>query len=656
MMILALATLALHPAVNASLPTAAMPAADEYRKRGQGMTERFVPIEDMTLVCDSLPTEAENLAVGRFVREIRRVTGKSLPIACGVREGDHASIVVGNRATLGRYFVESGYRLPQGRETEDIANQSYVVDVLSPDGAKRPVVLAVGFGEQRTARGYLGTSYALGELLRRLDLRNGQWGFVLPSQPIIASPRMPNRTLYLMNSDNSNPGLSLEYFSDERLEDYVDHLVDARYSRISFWQWSRLYLYPGNAEDRRARNQRIHQVMRKLFDRARRRGLEIYHQLSPSHINLDMLPDDPKFVATGYYRRFSVCWSQPEARELARKMAQVEMEYYGPVDGYVVWFYDPGGCFCQDCATHQADRLFDQLMTVVNLAKTISPHAKFQAALWPTWAFPSNMQDIGFPGRGYTAEDVKAFVGDFLSKCLAQFGPRGLAILDSCEADNTNIYNGFVKPEEFQRNAFMYTVLGMASEHAYPFAAFKLRYLSEQMGKARDRGIEEGMLFIQYAATNYPGVFAFADTLYEDGATWEGTARRLASTFAKGDSQKLVLGLLTAMEEMACATSFDEMESAVRRADDAVTQMDRSRYFFGDRDWLKGYVKAQRYYLQLAQAVDEKAFTDILTRFKADLAAIPMYADYASQSLSPELAHNHVKTYWHVPTKGVTPQ
>jgi hypothetical protein len=644
--ILTLTTLALNAMAFPFISTE-RPVAKEILKRGQSMAEHFVPIAGITLACDPTPTEAENLAVCHFIREMQRITGHALPVSWGDHLGDQARILVGNRSTLSKYFIEGNYGLSLGRDAEDIANQSYVVDAFCPKGARSPCILAAGFGQKRTPRGYLGMSYALGELLRRLDLRNGQWGFVLPSQPIIASPKMPNRTLYLMNSDHCNPGLSLEYFKDAQIEDYVDQLVDARYSRIAFWQWSLLYLYPGNADDRRPKNQRIHQVMRKVFDRARRRGLEVYHQISPSHIHPNILPDNPRLIATGYYRPFSICWSQPEARELARKVMQAEMEYYGPVDGYVVWFYDPGGCFCQDCSTHQAERLFDQLSTIVNLAKTISPGAKFQASLWPTWSFPSHPNGIGFPGKGYKAEEVKAFVEAFLSKCLSQFGPRGLTILDSCEADNTNIYNGFVKPGEFQRSAFLYTVLGMASEQRYPFALFKLGYISEQMGKARDRGIEEGMLFIQYAATNFPGVFAFADTLYEDGATWEGTARRLAAALAKGEAQKPFLDFLSAMEELTHAKNHMEMEKAIRRAEQAAAHVAQSPRFFGNKDWLKGYLKAQRYYLQLAQATDEKVFTEILTQFKADLSAIPMYTHYASQTLDLELVRAHIRTYWH---------
>jgi hypothetical protein len=631
--------------LGASLRATAQP------KQGATMTERFLSVEGLTLVGDALPTEAEIITVRRFQQEVQRYTGRALPVVWGDRKRALPCLVVGNRATLGADFPKGDSRLPEGPTEEDAANQSYIVAMRSPKASKRPEVLVAGGGQKRTARGYLGLGYALGELLRRLDQRNGRWGFVLPAEPIVARPKMLNRTLYLMNSNHCNPGLSLEFFDDLQIEDYVDRLVEARYSRVSLWQWSNQYLYPGNAEDRRARNQRTHQVMRKVFDRARKRGLEIYHQLTPAHATVELLPNDPKFVATGYYGRTSVCWSQPEARALARKMAQTEMEYYGPVDGYIVWFYDPGGCFCQECATHQSDRLFDQLMTVVHLAKEISPTAKFEAVLWPTWIFPEYPHNIGFPGKGYTAENVRTFVSDFLAKCRKQFGARGLTILDSCEADNTNIYNGFVKPEEFQRNAFMYTALGLASEQAYPFAAFKLQYLQEQMGKARERGLEEGLLFIQYAATNYPGVFAFADTLYEARTSWEDTAARLVSRLAKGEAKQPLLNLLTAMEDLARAKRLTDAEKAVQQVEQAWGRLEHNPGFFGDRAWLKGYVVAQRCYLQLAQTTEDKTFTDILTRFRADLSALPMYQDYATHSLQPALVRRHLQVYWNFPEK-----
>lgn len=216
---------------------------------------------------------------------------------------------------------------------------------------------------------------------------------------------------------------------------------------------------------------------------------------------------------------------------------------------------------------------------------------------------------------------MKAFVGDFLQRCLARFGPRGLTIVDSCESESTNLYNSYVKPSDFKRNAFMYTVLGMASEQAYPFAAFRLAYLSEQLGKARDRGLDEAMLFIQYAATNYPGVFAFADTLYEYRTTWRDTATRLASMLAKGEARYPFLDLLTAVEDLARAANATQLEDAVKRAEFAEAKLKRCSHFAGDRDWLSGYVKAQRHYLDRSRLANRADSTHMcLTPVQAWLA------------------------------------
>jgi len=605
--------------------------------------ERFVPAAGITVVCDPLPIEAECVAAARFVREVRRISGIVLPIRCDGNESTPC-IRVGNRSTLGESIRRQGWASPPDRDGEDMARQSYVV-ALTHAGGGKPRILAAGLGDQRTARGHLGTGYALGELLRRLDVRKGVWGFALPDEPIVKSPAVANRTLYIMNSSLRNPGLSVEHFSDEQIEDYVDRLVEARYSRICHWQWSVYYLYPGNAPAFRADRQLIHRAMRKVYRRARQRGLEVYHMLTPSHV--EQTPD-PNMRATGYYAPWSVCWSRPEARDLAMKMAQLEMEYYGPVDGYMVWFYDPGGCFCAECAEHQAERIFDQLMAVVDRAATISPGARFQAGLWPTWAFAKDKERIGYPGRGYTDDDVKRMVADFLKLCRTKFGPRELTILDSCEGDETNIYNGNVDPREFKRSGFMYTALGMASEQSYPFALFRLRYLTEQMGRARDRGLEEAQIFIQYSATNFPGVFAFADALYEPASKYDDTAVRLAMTLARGPAREPFLAYLAAMEDLYAAREPAAVRSALQRVEEAAEKVRGAQGFVGNLDWLRGHTLAQRYYVRLAQAKDDAAFDALLGGFKEELAAIPMYRDYATRALSAGLVRNHVKTYWSV--------
>ncbi len=607
--------------------------------------ERQLAADDLTIFGPALPSEAELLAARRFTSEVKRLSGLELRLAWGSEPPAGPCLLIGNRQALATQLE----KLPLGAipASEDTANQSYVLATLAPWGsANHQVALAAGLGEGSSPRAFLGLSYALGDLLRRLDLRDGRWTFALPRAPQIQSPAMPNRTLYIMNSYNCNPGLSLDHFSPTQIDDYVDRLVEARYSRVSLWQWSEFYLYPDNEEAQRARHQQVHQTMRSFFERARARGLEVYQQITPSHIKPYLLPAEARFTATGHYAPWALCWSQPEVRALAWQVMRLEMEYYGPVDGYSVWFYDPGGCFCAECAAHQAERLFDQLMLIVDLAKDISPLARFEASLWPTWIFPYSGTSIGYPGKGYTQEDVNKLVADFLALAHTQFGPGGLTIMDGCEADNTTIYNGQVDQKNFQREGFLYTTLGIAGETAYPFVPFRLEYTTQQLGKARDRGLEGAMLFLQYSATNFPGVFVAADCLYE-GGDWEEAMTRYALTEAKGEALPRYLELLKAVEELNVAPDRPALERAVTRIERAWDQLEPSPDFAGDREWLEGFTIAQRAYLHLAKAETSEAFDLALSEFRAALAELPMYQDFATQALSEVLVReHHLPVYW----------
>lgn len=602
---------------------------------------RFIDVKHMTILASPDIVIPEMEALAHFNKAVARFTGAPLTIRSGSALDDTPALLVGNRGTLAPLFSLHGWAIDS--DDADVLRQSYVVATL-PGTPSR--IVAAGFGDGSTPRDFLGLGYALGELLRRLDVVDGRWGFVIPDEGLLGTPETPNRTLYLMNSNNSAPGLSLEYWNDEELLDYVGFLVDARYSRVQLWQWASLYLYPGNNDVQRAENQRVHRTMRRFFEFARRRGLEVYHGLTPVHVPPSLLPDDPKYTGTGYYGKSGACWSQPEGRELARRMAQAEMEYFGPVDGYVVWFYDPGGCFCAACKPNQARNISEQLMLVADLAKGISPGAKFQAVLWPTWCW-HQYQDQGIP---FTQDEAEAMVSSFLDKALAQFGPRNLTILDSCEADNTNIYNGLVSPAKFQRSAFMYSVLGMASEHGYPFAPFKFGYLNEKMGLARDRGCEDGNLFIQYAATNTPSVFTFADTLYGPAATTEERIGAYVRRVAKGTAFAPAMKLFQALERAGAIGKYEARDKALTEAEAVWPDVADSDLYFGDKDWLKGYLKAQRHYLELARAADDAAFKTRYDLFKADLAAIPMYRSYMEKSMTPQLCVNlHLKAYWRGP-------
>ena len=606
---------------------AALPAA----------AQELVPLDAIVVHTQPLPEPAEYLALRQFLRTVEQQTGKKLPVTSGKPAEGTTPLYIGNAASLPDLFSEHGWKT---EATGDEASQSYVIAAVPTGG-----MVAAGFGAGTEARAFIGLGYALGDLLRRLENQAGAWGFVAPAEPVIASPAMPNRTLYLMNSNHMNAGISLEYFSPEEVEAYVDFLISARYSRVSLWQWTSNMLYPGNFEESRARNQMTHRVMRHLFEYARLRGLHVFHQLAPMHANVDLLPDDPKYVATGYYGRNSICWAQKEGRELARKMARQEMEYYGPVDGYIVWFYDPGGCFCDYCYPNQAKNLFEQFAMVKELAGTISPEAEFQAVLWPTWCF-HEYQTRGIPYK--SEEEVQTFVKSFLAQMLTTYGPRNVAIMDTCEFDHSNLYNGLVKPEEFKRTAFMYSIMGLPSESAYPFTAFRLGDLVEVMGRARDRGIEDATFFIQYAATNMPSVFAFADTLYETKTTARDTAIRYARSISKGDAVEVFSDLLLSLDALYEAQTYEEKEQILEEVRTKGLLLKNHPFFFGNGDWLAGQLLAQKHYMGMAQAQSPESFTRHFNALKSEVGGIPMYKDYVDK-LTEQLAGSHVATYWRGP-------
>lgn len=605
------------------------------------MAEHFVPCATSQIVGAAHPGNPESIAVRSFASAVVRITGESIPQAWGAAavEG-RTPIHVGNVATLAESLKSIDLSSVPAGDT-DLRNQSYVL-ASTPDGG----IIATGLGEGDTPRAFLGLGYALGDLLRRLEQREEQWGFVLPDEPIVASPAMPNRTLYLMNSNHMNPGLSLEYSTEAELEAYVDFLIEARYSRVSLWQWTANMLYPDNFEENRPRNEMTHRAMRHLFQYARQRGLHVYHQLAPMHANVDLLPPDPKFAATGYYGRNSICWAQPEGREIAKNMARLEMEYYGPVDGYIVWFYDPGGCFCDVCKPNQGQHLFEQFSMVYDLAKTISPGAEFQAVLWPTWCF-HEYTDHGIPYKD--PAEVRAFVKEFLGKMRTLFGPRELTIMDTGELEGSNIYNGLVDPKEFKRSAFLYSIMGLPSESMFPFASFKINELAEVMGKARDRGVEDANFFIQYANINKPSVFAFGDILYDKKASADETLHRFTATMAAGEARTLLYKVLERLEAMQSSTTYEAKEVALGEVQAAWDKLNAHPQFLGSREWLSGFVLSQKYYLGMARATSEEDFLNNLNALKAELATIPIWEDFARSALSPDLAASHIATYWRGP-------
>ncbi len=606
----------------------------------------IVPLDGLRIVHAGSATEAERLAVQRFNMRVKEFTGRELPEVWSEDATGQACIRIGTAASEPARFaaVSGGHTWP---EAADPRAQSYCIAVES---GETPSILALGASTEQTPRATLGLSYALGELLRRLDIVDGAWRFDAPDAPIYQSPAVANRTLYVNLDSGRNPAIALECMSHEALEKQADLLIEACYSRLSFWQAYPFYLYPGTNEALNAANMRMHTNIRYFFDYARRRGFEIYHQLTPAYFDTTLLGENPEqFRGVGWYSEKpghgGLCWNKPEVREAAKRVAQFEMEYFAPVDGYLVWFYDPAGCFCEECKPRQAEMLFSQLMLVADLAKNISPGAEMQAVLWPTWCFP-DYKDKGIP---FTAEERDAFVKEFLQRVTDQFGPKKVPIVDSCEAEITNMYNGLVDPNQFARNGFIYSFLGYPGESAYLFMPFQFHLIAQRMGHVRETGLEECTLYDHYPPITFPIQYGVAHELYAGGSADE-LLKAYAATMAKGEAYPLFVEFLQAFETMDQAKTYRERGKAITHAEKVWEKLKDSQHLYASRDWLDGYVKGQRHYLNMSKARTEKAFLKAFQAFKDDLGGNPIFGTFVLNALTPEIvAKLQLPAYWRAP-------
>lgn len=595
---------------------------------GAGAGEAFIPAKGLVVQGRAVPTDAETLAVNRFAEEFARFTGARPTIVWGERPTAHEPrLIVGNRATLASLFKRHNWDGLVRSKDADLRGQSYVIEAVEDSGSPAPSITVAGYGEQDTPRGSLGMSYGLAELLRRLDVRADVWGFALPIKPLVGTPATPHRTLYTAK--------------------FIDETVDAGYDRMVLGSAFPSSMYSGDNAEELAGVMRDHQEQRRLIELARRRGLEVCQYILPPFVRPEILRQHLDLQGEGFYNQKpghgGLCWSKPQGREMIRRFTREKMEYFGPVDVYSVWFYDPGGCFCKDCKANQAKNIYDQLMLVTELAKSISPNARIEAVLWPTWCF-HEYQTRGIP---FTDEETRTFVRDFLARSAEKFGPGKLTIVDTCESDVSNIYNGLVDPKVFQRDGFMYSAMGMPGELAYRFPPFKFKYLNDQMGLARSRGVETATLYTAGWLT--PSIYAFADDLYHRNTDWRVAVRNYARTVAKGECYQPYVDLLLTLEDAAGKTRYDEIDASLKRAEALWKTVDASPHFYGDHGWLKGYMIAQRHYLEMARATDEQTFAKWFSDYKRELGTIPEFQGYAA-ALSPELIVNaHLTNYWRGP-------
>ncbi|MHB0998567.1 MAG: hypothetical protein ACYC27_04915 [Armatimonadota bacterium] len=153
--------------------------------------EIFIPANNLKICGNTIPTDAEMLAVKHFAEKFDKYTGTQPVITWGKNESDTGlRVVIGTRSNMASVFRTRKWDGLVKSKDADILNQSYVIDAYGS------TIYVAGYGRQATPRGSLGLSYGLAELIRRLDIRDGVWGFTLPTKPLTGSPAASSTALH----------------------------------------------------------------------------------------------------------------------------------------------------------------------------------------------------------------------------------------------------------------------------------------------------------------------------------------------------------------------------------------------------------------------------------------------------------------------------
>ncbi len=351
----------------------------------------------------------------------------------------------------------------------------------------------------------------------------------------------------------------------------------------------------------------------------------------------------------GYYGVSGGCWSKPEVREIARKACQLEMEYFAPVDGYITWFYDPAGCFCDECKPNQAEKLFEQFKLVHDLGQRISPNAQYVIGTAPIYVFG----EVKF----YTMDELGKWVPKFLAMCHDLLGDRPM-VVDHGENDLTSIYNGWVDPTKFKRQAMLYSPYGMMGEYSYVVPHIRFAYIKENMyNRTAKHNIEGGMVMTMHNVSNMPGVWSVGESLFGKVDNWKQLAQSYARYSAKGNAYEPYLNILLADEAVSTQGSVPGQTDAQKNYNAQggyISNMERAwnqlrgdgRLFIGNMNQVEGFVKAQRYYWKMAKCTDTDEFTKLYRAFTDDLSHNPVYRHYVTNVPSREDTGFQVREVW----------
>lgn len=227
-----------------------------------------------------------------------------------------------------------------------------------------------------------GVLYGLGRLLRKLEFRGP--GLSLPPCHEIQAPAIRDRGVYCATHFNN----FYECAPLDKITHYIEEMALWGFNLLSFWFDMNWFPY-GFWDDPDSRGMQMIRRLCTVAETARSCGMRVgtvgvanegFRGQPPPELRADI-----SGRRGGFYPDSQICPSQPGGWKMILDNRRQVLELLGPLDFYVHWPYDQGGCGCALCsdAEHRWGRTFLQLgPPIAQLVKQKNPYATFLVSTW----------------------------------------------------------------------------------------------------------------------------------------------------------------------------------------------------------------------------------------------------------------------------------
>lgn len=222
-----------------------------------------------------------------------------------------------------------------------------------------------------------GVLYGLGKLLRVADFATGG---AVPAISVLEIPATKERGAYFASHFNNY----YERAPIEEVELYIEDMAFWGFNNI--WTWFDMNWYPESFDrDPESRGSQMVDRIRRINKKATGLGIttgligianEGFSHQPPRGLLADI--GDRR---GGFYPHSSICASKPGGLELILKNRREVMQRIGPIDIFIVWPFDQGGCGCPQCHPW-ATKFLSIAPDIARELRRVSPKAKFYLSTW----------------------------------------------------------------------------------------------------------------------------------------------------------------------------------------------------------------------------------------------------------------------------------